>query len=59
MFCYLSDDNYEYEEGYESLIEEVLSEFMDMHDFKKKNAGYEPYIPTKEKLLELKEKLFE
>ena len=59
MFQYFAfDERYKYEEGYEKLLEEVLKEFMDMHDAGK-DVGYEPHIPSKERFLEIKVMLFE
>lgn len=59
MFGYLAlaNEEYKYEEGYEELIEEILTEFMEMHDADKGDVGYEPYIPSKEKLIQIKERL--
>ena len=53
MIWYLSiDDKYELEKGYEEIIENRLKEFMDMHDAGKEYVGYQPYIPSRQKLIE-------
>lgn len=58
MFEYLAfDDIYAYETGHEELIEKVLDEFMEMHDAEKPNPGYKPTVPSKERLIELRDLL--
>jgi hypothetical protein len=58
MFAYLGYEwKFEFEAGYDGLIKEVLGEFMDMHDAGEEYSGYKPYIPTREKMVELKELL--
>ncbi len=58
MFHYLAfDDEYEFEAGQEELIKNVLDEFSEMHDFDKEHAGYDPLIPSSERLQELKKSL--
>jgi hypothetical protein len=51
------DDKYVYEPGYEPLIEEILANFMDMHDADMKEPGYKLYIPTAEQLIEFRNRL--
>jgi hypothetical protein len=51
------DEKYTLEEGYEKELENILSEFADMHDADKGNVGYRPHIPSRERLIELKAKL--
>ncbi len=51
------EDEYELERGHKELLAEVLAEFMDMHDFGQEDLGYEPHIPSRERLIELREKL--
>ncbi len=58
MIRYLTfDDKYEFEQGYEDIIEKVLDEFMEMHDADKGDVGYTPYVPTRERLIQIKEML--
>ncbi|MHB0916050.1 MAG: hypothetical protein ACYC5A_06100 [Thermoleophilia bacterium] len=58
MIEYLAfDHKYELEAGQEGVISDVLSEFMDMHDFGKKDSGFQPYIPSRGDLIRLKEEL--
>lgn len=58
MFAYLAfDDIYHFEQGYETLIEQVLEEFDQMHDADKGGVGYQPSVPSRERLLLLKNKL--
>ncbi len=51
------EDQYILEKDHEQLLVEVLSEFMDLHDVGQENIGYEPYIPSYERIIELKGKL--
>lgn len=54
MFDYLAfDDKYDYEKGFKELIISILEEFSEMHDAGKEHSGYEPHIPSKERLLEI------
>jgi len=54
MFRYLAfDDEFEFESGYEPKIKKVLDEFSEMHDVGKKNPGYEPEVPSQERLKEI------
>ncbi len=48
---------YIWEQGYEDVIKQVLEEFLEMHDADKGEVGYTPYIPTRERLIQLKEML--
>jgi len=58
MFNYFAfDENYEFEKGQESLIKEVLGKFTEMHDVDKKDCGYQPYMPSRDEFIELKQKL--
>jgi len=58
MIGYLCfDDQYMLEAGYEELLKEVLGEFMDMHDVGQGNVGYEPYVPSDQRLIQIKEML--
>jgi len=58
MFNYLAfDDEYSFEKGYESLIEQVLEHFSEMHDYGKQHVGYVPSIPSRNELVALKKKL--
>ena len=58
MIVYLVlDDQYVFEENHEKLIDQVLCEFMDMHDADKGNVGYEPYIPPQQRMLEIIDQL--
>ncbi len=58
MVAYLAfNDKYKFEPGFEDLLEEVIGEFMDMHDAGKGNVGYEPYIPSHERLIQIKAQL--
>jgi hypothetical protein len=56
MLQYLAfDDRYEMEQGYEDIIEQVLEEFMEMHDAEKGEVGYVPYIPSRQRFIQFKE----
>ena len=58
MVAYLAfRDRFVLEPDYENLLKEVLSEFMDMHDVDQGNVGYQPYVPSHERLCQLKEML--
>jgi hypothetical protein len=58
MIGYLAfGDKYSLEAGQKKLLEEVLNEFIDMHDVGRENVGYEPYVPSREKLIQIKEML--
>lgn len=56
MFFHLANanDKYEYEKGYVELIQDVLKEFMDLHDAEKGDVGYIVEIPSKDRFVELK-----
>lgn len=45
-------ETYDYEHGYEDLIDDILIEFIDLHDLGKKNLGFKPYVPSKRKIKE-------
>lgn len=36
------------------MIKNILNEFSEMHDYGKKDVGYQPSIPSEAKLMELK-----
>jgi len=51
------EDEYAIDKKHEGLLLEVLGEFMDMHDVGQGDVGYEPYVPSRERIIELREKL--
>ena len=59
MFDYLSleNDRYQFEKGYESIIDKSLRDFMDLHDVGKRNLNYKPYIPSRKRLIQIKNQL--
>jgi len=54
---YAFNERYQFEPGYEQAINDILSEFQEMHDFGKKNAGYDvsKFIPTEARLKEIRQ----
>ncbi len=58
MIGYLTQhDRYTLQPEHQELLTKVLSEFMHMHDVGRGNVGYEPYVPTEARLIELKQAL--
>jgi hypothetical protein len=53
------EDEYILQPEHRELLEEVLSEFMSMHDVDQGNVGYKSEVPTKARLIELKQILMQ